>query len=285
VKRIIHMSDLHVGADPHKVDKPFGKVADALIAQLGDQAGEYIIVITGDLVDDAHDYPQQRDEAEAQLLRLQAAGFRNILVVPGNHDYGTGNLGYQELVQSFKERFYGQDGRRFIADSEYDNYDPVNTYPKLNVIDRLAFIGLDSMAEELNWHDRLFAQGEVGRPQLERLSALLRNDEKVAACDQRIVYLHHHPFGYKPGHQLRDSAQLKEVVANRLDVLLFGHRHLGHPHHNECGIARCYDAGSATMKRRPWYLLPLFGHSAASTRVIDLSQDNPSLDRELDLLS
>jgi len=277
------MSDLHIGANVPKVRKDFEDVAGALIAKLGGRAADHIIVITGDLVDDAHNCPRQRNRAAAQLERLQAAGFANILIAPGNHDYGSGKVGYKGLVQSFKEHFFGPDGQTFIADSSHHNYDAHTTYPKLNVIDRLAFIGLDSMADELNWHDRLFAQGELGRPQLERLAVLL-NSDAVAACDKRIVYLHHHPFGYRPTHQLRDSSALQRIVTDRVDVLLFGHRHQGKPHHGECGIPRCYDAGSATGKQRPLLLRPLIGRSAAATRVIDLTKD-PGSDEMLDLLN
>ena len=247
------MSDLHVGATVPKVQKDFEDVADALIAELGDRASDHIIVITGDLVDDAHLGPHLGEHAEAQLQRLREAGFGNILVVPGNHDYGSGKIGYKELVSSFKERFYGSDGKRFIADCRHDGHDPHTTYPKLNIINDVAFVGLDSMADELNWHDRLFAQGELGRAQLQRLDDLLHG-ETVAACARRVVYLHHHPFGYRPGHQLRDSAALAKVLTGRVDALLFGHRHQGKPHHGECGIPRCYDAGSATGKRRPLLL-------------------------------
>ena len=62
MKRIIHMSDLHVGyAD---FDKRFGIICDNLIGQRGNQAHEYVIIITGDLVDDANDrssYSKVRD--------------------------------------------------------------------------------------------------------------------------------------------------------------------------------------------------------------------------------
>lgn len=39
------------------------------------------------------------------------------------------------------------------------------TYPVKTIIDDIAFIGLDSMAEELHWYDRLWAEGELGKDQ------------------------------------------------------------------------------------------------------------------------
>ena len=96
MKRIIHMSDLHVGY--RDFDERFGAICDNLIAQRGDQASDCVIVITGDLVDDANDsdsYPK----VKRWLEHLRGAGFGHILVVPGNHDYGTGRCGNKKFVK------------------------------------------------------------------------------------------------------------------------------------------------------------------------------------------
>ncbi len=176
-------------------------------------------------------------DANAPVLdgidRLRAAGFE-VLVIPGNHDYGTGDIGNKKFVPRFKEAFYGDAGAG---------------YPKLDVIDDVSFIGLDSTAEELHWYDRLFSQGELGEAQLERLRNVLA-DPAVAASRHRVVYLHHHPFDATPLHELKDSAALGEALRDcgNVDALLYGHNHRGYVRNGTWDIRRCYDAGSATRK-------------------------------------
>jgi hypothetical protein len=46
-------------------------------------------------------------------------------------------------------------------------------YPNVDIIDNIAFVGLDSMAKELHWYDALFANGELGDTQLKRLGDIL----------------------------------------------------------------------------------------------------------------
>lgn len=246
MRKIIHLSDLHVG---------FGDLG----ARLGDlvtrliyhktPAANYAVVVTGDLVEDAT-REGSYEAAGAQLGRLGAAGFA-VLAVPGNHDYGTGTVASPAYVARFKRHFFG---REDVA------------YPKLDVLDGVAFLGLDSMAEELNWYDRLFAEGELGAAQLGRLDALLRS-AAVAACARRVVYLHHHPFHPTPFHHLKDSSALKEVVAGRIDALLFGHNHDGRVWNGGWGIPRVYDAGTSTGKEG----------FPGPHRVIDLAKE-PSYD-------
>lgn len=181
-----------------------------------------------------------------------------MLVCPGNHDYGTGSLGSLAYVARFKEAFFG---------------DAAVEYPKLDVIDGVAFIGLDSMAAELHWHDRLFAEGDLGGKQLARLDQLLGRPD-VAACSRRVAYLHHHPFDPRPFHHLKDSEALQEVLRVRpVEVLLYGHNHEGRKANGKLSIPRCYDAGTTTRK----------DGKPGPVRVLDLSRD-PVLDETLDLL-
>jgi len=140
---------------------------------------------------------------------------------------------------------------------------PSYTYPTLDTFNTTAFIGLDSMAEELNWYDRLFAQGELGDAQLSALATLLATPE-VQACQYRVVYLHHHPFEPRPFHGLKDSAALGPIVAGKIDALLYGHNHDAHCSNGVWDIPRCYDAGSSTRKTPG---------KASPHRVIDLSRD------------
>jgi predicted phosphohydrolase len=249
--KIIHLSDLHIG------HKECGERFQTIIGNISSRmtpAEDYIIVITGDICDNASN-PEQREEAAHSLEELQGLGYR-ILAVPGNHDYGTGTIGNIRNVKLFKERFYK---------------DPDITYPKTDIINNTAFIGLDSTAEELNWHDRIFAQGELGREQLERLEKIL-NDNEISKM-MKVVYLHHHPFDFKIGRQLKDSGHLKKIIENRISILLFGHYHRRKKeavtvHHGTWGIPRCYNAGTATHKNGN------YGYH----RVIELSCPDASMD-------
>jgi len=251
MKKIIHLSDLHIG---HKdCGEKFRAIIDN-ISQLKQPAKDYIIVITGDIVNNAN-RSKQTVEAVGAIRLLEKRGYR-VLVVPGNHDYGNGAKGNKKFVELFKEKFFNS--------SEI-------TYPKLDIIGKLAFIGLDSTAEELHWNDRFFSEGELGSDQLKRLKKVLK-DPKVAAC-KKVVYLHHHPFDFKVAMQLKDSDQLRKVIQKKVDALLFGHYHKdssspGKLYHGTWGIPRCYNGGSSTHKNSD----PGF------QRIIDLSSTDPGSD-------
>jgi predicted MPP superfamily phosphohydrolase len=251
MKKIIHLSDLHIGHDD--CGESFRTIIDN-ITFLKQPAKNYIIVITGDIVDDAN-HSEYIDEAVAGISLLEERGYR-ILVAPGNHDYGTGARGNKKFVPVFKEKYFGS---------------AKVTYPKLDIIGRIAFIGLDSSAEELHWNDRFFSEGELGSEQLTRLKKILK--KPGVASRKKVVYLHHHPFDFKFGMQLKDRKELKKVIENRIDVILFGHYHnnpasAGRIFHGAWGIPRCYNAGSSTHKN----------DDKGFQRVIDLSSSDPRVD-------
>lgn len=264
------MSDLHVGhAD---LGNEYRRIITGIIHDKGDKPGEYVIVITGDLINDAHNQ-DENGEIKTGLAQLKQAGFEHVLVVPGNHDYGTGTHGDKRFVSIFKQNFFG---------AELD-------YPKKDIIDEMAFIGLDSMAEELNWYDAHGAEGELGDRQRTALADMLRQDD-VRACRRRILYLHHHPFHWRPMHQLKDSEGLKAVLHEAsndgigIDAVLYGHNHQGSVQNGKWTIPRCYDAGTATLKKRPYWVswFPWYRVNCA-TRVIRLEDDELRSDYILQL--
>lgn len=254
MRKILHLSDLHIGF--RDLGARFQDVVENLIAEM-EPAEDYVVVITGDLVEKPAGTDQYQ-RARASLDRLTAAGFTT-LVVPGNHDYNNGVVLAEKFVPQFKETFFG---------------DPHVTYPKLDIVDGIAFIGLDSMAEELHWYDRMFAEGELGDAQLQRLDDLL-GDTTVQRCPHRVIYLHHHPFDPMPLGQLKDSRKLKRVIQTHgnVDALLFGHNHLGRERHGRWGVTRCYDGGTATGKRP----------GRIHHRVLDLTRE-PAFDEERSFL-
>ena len=247
MKKIIHLSDTHVGYGD--LSTRFGDIVTRMIFHKT-PAENYVVVVTGDIVEDAT-REGSYEEASAHLDRLKKAGF-HVLVAPGNHDYGPGYLGHPKYVKRFKKVFHGK---------------TKISYPKLDLIDNIAFLGLDSMAEELNWYDRLFAEGELGEKQLKRLADLLAG-EPVKKSEYTVVYLHHHPFHPRPFHQLKDSKELQAALAgHKIDALLFGHNHDGRVWNGGWGIKRVYDGGTSTSKNG----------KPDPHRVMDLSKD-PAFD-------
>jgi predicted MPP superfamily phosphohydrolase len=251
MKKIIHLSDLHVGHEECGVK--FRAIIDN-ITFLKQPAKNYIVLITGDIVDNATQ-SEQIDEAVEAIEQLEERGYK-VLVVPGNHDYGTGVRGDKKYVDVFKERYFKS---REIS------------YPKLDIIGKIAFIGLDSTAEEMHWNDRFFSEGEVGKEQLTRLKKILKKPEVTSR--KKVVYLHHHPFDFKLGMQLKDNNELKKIIENKIDALLFGHYHAnpvsaGKIFHGAWGIARCYNAGSSTHRNG----------DIGFQRIIDLSKADPRMD-------
>ena len=231
MKKIIHLSDIHVGY--RDMRERFQEIARNLIAK-AQPASDYVVVITGDLVEKPEDDTRQYQAIYDVIENLKRAGF-TMLMVPGNHDYNDGLVLAEKFVQRFKETFF--------ADASV-------TYPKVDLIGGIAFLGLDTMAEELHWYDRLFADGELGAAQLQRLDSLLA-DSTVAGCAHQVVYMHHHPFDPLPLSQLKDSEKLHRVLDKHgnVDVLLFGHKHFGRVRNGGWGIPRCYDGGTATGKK------------------------------------
>jgi len=261
MRKIIHLSDLHIGWKKKVLRKLDTIVVTICLDKV--PGSSYVVVATGDLVDDAHQ--GKYGVVRGRLDALVQAG-AEVLVVPGNHDYGTGAFGNKKFVKLFKEAFFD---------------DPGVTYPKVDLVrdpaspdeaaETIAFIGLDSMAEELGFVDRLFAEGELGKDQLRRLDEALKTQE-VRACGKRVVYLHHHPFDPKPFHYLKDGSKLRRVleahIANgtSIDALLYGHNHRGKRHHGVWGIPRCYDGSSSTGRRKK-------KSNPTLQRVIDLNRD------------
>ncbi|MBN2010539.1 metallophosphoesterase [candidate division KSB1 bacterium] len=261
MRKIIHLSDLHFGWKK-KIDTALKNIVHNICFEK-EPAADYVIVITGDLVDNANDR-KQIDLMEF-LLILDAAGF-DVLMVPGNHDYGSGVSGKKKFVKEFKQLFFDN------IDYEYPKVDIIHdTEAPDNISETIAFIGLDTMAEELGLLDHLWAEGELGQAQLDRLDAILFQ-ENIKSCGKRVIYMHHHPFDPYPYHQLKDSELLelllkKHITAGTtIDALLYGHNHRGRSHHGKWGIPRCYDGSSSTGKKKD-------KHQEILQRVIDLKRD------------
>ena len=260
MKKIIHLSDLHIGYKRRITGVTtlgiFGPI-QAKIIEKCQPASDYIIVITGDLLDNVTK-KNPYDGIKEILKNFDQAGFKDILIAPGNHDYGTGNFASSKFARQFKKEIYGYENKEF---------------PDFRVIDQVAFIGLDSMQGEVRANQGLWADGEIGKEQRDRLDEILSgktppSGPTVKECDYTVVYLHHHPIARenyfkKTFHGLDDAAELEQVCAPySISALLFGHNHSGKDCNGNWNIKRAYDAGSTTGKKRK---------RPGPIRIIDLS--------------
>ena len=271
MKKIIHLTDLHIGYK-HCTGN-FDKII-ANIKKKCHPVSDYVIVITGDITDKplAGDRnPSEDDYAEAakRVRDLKSSGF-TVLVVPGNHDYGSGIRQDNEYVSLFKRVFYNNENA---------------SYPRKDIIGDIAFIGLDSMKGEMrdqamissDEKDSIFAAGCIGKDQRAALATMLAADPEVLHAKKRVLYFHHRPFFFlRVGMLLQDRKELKAILEKNgnIDLLLFGHRHKNKDFHGKWGIPRIYDGGTSTWKDT----------ENSPHRIIDLSK-SPSEDREENFLA
>ena len=249
--KIVHLSDTHVG-NGDNADR-FDRIVDDILT-LG-EPGNHVIVHTGDLIDTATS--QAMHQGRTRLERLEAAGWR-VLLCPGNHDYG--NAARVDGMEA--ERF-----RAYFRPYIFGEHAPL--FPVLHVIGACAFIGLDSSAEELGCLARWGAEGHLGQAQIAKLNTMLDRPDLQGLY--KVLYLHHHPFidayAVKPDagdrhglrhwltwatrrfRRLKDTHSLLQCIRDRVDVLLFGHKHFGQDYSfiaQSYGIAKALDASSST---------------------------------------
>ncbi len=207
--KIIHLSDLHF----HSHDKDNEEIIETLKYVKNNYKNHYIVV-TGDIVDDGHE--KQYDNAYEVLKEFEG----RIFISPGNHDFGAVGAFYSlERAKRFDEKLsipLKQDG----------TFSEENT-PVVNVVqennDQIMFIALDTNIETEHPFD--FACGKVGEKQLGSLNTILTNPTVPEM--KKIVFFHHHPFMHNdPFMELKDATELARIVYNKVDLILFGHKHV-----------------------------------------------------------
>jgi len=225
---ILHVSDLHIGKTTDEQHKLI-TIVDGTKDKWGKDNNKPLVLITGDITNDA-------TEAQFKLARtlldpLYASGFQ-LLLVPGNHDYGPGGT---YVVRSNFELFR-------TAFSEFFPEGKETTYPLKREINGHVLLGLDSMQGHAkgpeNLLDKFWADGDLGHAQTAEMVTILeswkgRNRQKQKV----IVYLHHHPFPYpdekkwwkifgeRVGHALDHDGKFMRTISDRVDLLLSGHEH------------------------------------------------------------
>ena len=217
--KFIHISDLHF----HRSKKD-NKDAVKLLKLIEQRYPAHYLVVTGDITDDG-DAEQYGRAAEA----LSAFTGR-LFICPGNHDFGAVGFIYdRNRAELFDERLaktLGQCG----------TFEGSNS-PVVNVVkagdDAVLLIALDSNLETEVPFD--FACGEISERQLRGLDAVLGSPENAAMT--KLLFFHHHPFMRNdPFMELKNARKLWPIVYGRLDVLLFGHRHVSKMWENKGGV-------------------------------------------------
>jgi 3',5'-cyclic AMP phosphodiesterase CpdA len=174
---------------------------------------DHRLIVTGDIADDGT--PAQFENAYALLQPFQD----KIFICPGNHDFGAaGNFYSHERALRFDNILakHLNQGGTFKGDST----------PVVNVLrdgsKEIMLIALDSNLETQHPFD--FACGEIGESQLSSLNTLLATTPGAGVV--KVLFFHHHPFIVNdPFMELKDAKALASTIYNRIDLLLFGHKH------------------------------------------------------------
>ncbi len=207
--KFLHLSDLHIhthGQD--NVD------AASLFSFVSKKYPDHELIITGDVADDG--MIEQFENAYEMLEPFKG----RIFVCPGNHDFGAaGNFYNYEKAVHFDELIATQvnQGGTFSG----QNTPVVNTLKEGNI--QVMLIALDSNLETVQPFD--FACGEIGEFQLRALDTILASASTSGMV--KVLFFHHHPFMHNnPFMELKDARELAKTVYNRVDLILFGHKHV-----------------------------------------------------------
>lgn len=267
MRKIIHLSDPHCENNFEE----FGTVLDRIFNYTTPMPDNFVVVVTGDLLDSARDWGVVGFQKIRDLLlsHFSEPKYR-VLVCPGNHDYGTGSKQEKGFALDFANVFVGSLIGR----------DSNGTCPWVDIVDNeIAFIGLDSMVVEVTGDEQFKAAGKLGDIQLTALAKVLRSDE-VRACTRRVIYLHHNPLDPLPGMRLEDNTGLSQTIRGAthdgvgVDALLFGHSHKGKSYSGkwDC-VGQCYDGGAVTG--HDGFFASLFGYKARKIiRILSLESSD-----------
>ena len=209
--KLLHISDTHFHAIANN---------DALLRRFTYIQSNYTdhkIIITGDVTDDG----TKKQYAIASRILKPFKG--RVFFCPGNHDYGILGIFYAEkAARRFDEFATAFNEGRFI-----------NKVPLVFKIENVQIILLNSNLKTEDPSD--FSCGEIGKGQLKILKKILK--ESLPKESVRIVCLHHHPFIHSdPTMKLLDAKDFVRAIRGKIDILLFGHKHLQAQWVNKIGV-------------------------------------------------
>jgi 3',5'-cyclic AMP phosphodiesterase CpdA len=237
--RFFHVSDLHFHSSAEH-NRRVCRVLGAIHRDFFAGGGRTVLVVTGDVTDDGR--REQYARAREALL-----GFGQVVVCPGNHDYGPAGVFYCPSSASLFDRELAH--AHGAGEGYFGRPRPSVAFFGDEDGSRVMAIGLSAVRETMSPLD--FSSGEVGQEQLGALDALLADPALRAV--PKLVHLHFHPFMPKdPTMRLRDAGALLAVLGGRIQVLCFGHRHVEGAWWGRAGIPVILAAPAAAETRHVW---------------------------------
>lgn len=209
---------LHL-SDPHTHFKGTNAPLLERLLYIDSHHSDFTKLVSGDMTDDG----SEDQYSVASIIN-------NAISVPGNHDYGPlGNIYLKESAKEF-DRFvytYGQEGF-------------YHKIPRIIPVGDTVIICLNSCKKTGSPFD--FARGKIGWWQLWHLKrALDKYWDHI-----KIVMLHHHPFIHSdPTMELEDAEGFLKAIYGKVDILLFGHRHLQAQWQDKAGCKWVLASGAA----------------------------------------
>ena len=180
-----------------------GRLFDCMLTMIPDLGVERLVV-TGDLTNLALEPEFELVQRKLRESPVPAT------VIPGNHDTYTRGAVRAGRFESFLSEF--MEGER-LDDAHY---------PVVKRDRGVALIGVSTAIASLP----LYAIGQVGSEQLQRLDKLLRTTKEEGL--QRVVLIHHPVVDGVSGlrHDLIDREAFAEVIARQgAELVLHGHEH------------------------------------------------------------
>lgn len=223
--RLWHTTDWHIG----------GEHTDALrvhVRSLQAQMNpEDWLLLTGDLTDNGS---QEEHDLALELLSPFSG---QLLMAPGNHDYGwLGNL-YQEA-----------------AERRWKTLMTALAVPTSACVNGWRIVTLDSCLRTDSPLD--FAQGRVGENQRRRLGQHLRQAEMTG--QKTIVAFHHDPLSEVWVERLQDRDVVLGALYGHADYVLCGHSHREYTHLMPRGRGTTIHTEAAFYDSRlNYYIIPL----------------------------
>jgi len=177
------------------------------------------IAITGDLINVS--LPDEYAQARQWLDKLGAPN--QVTLIPGNHDaylprrWQAGLGQWAPYMRAYSDKTSAKQAHTAAAPSRHSDF------PFVRHVGPLAIIGLSTAIPTIPFS----AAGKLGKAQIERLRAVLREAGKEERF--RIVLIHHPPFGGGAYRRkgLRDAAAFRAAILDcGAELILHGHTHI-----------------------------------------------------------